>query len=186
MPTITIDTRSVTVPEGKTVLESAALAGIHIPSLCWMKGYAPNTSCFVCVVKIEGREGLVPSCAVIAEEGMVIESETNEIRAYRQQALELLLSEHAGDCEAPCRRICPCSMDIPAMLRSQIQGDFEGLCRVLYREMPFPGILGKVCPAPCQKGCRRGRIDTPIEIKNLHFLELVNTDLVVLVKYLKI
>ena len=166
--TATIDGTPVTVESGTTILAAAAQAGIAIPSLCSYTGIEPPTSCFVCVVRIEGRKGLVPSCAATVEEGMAVESSSNEITACRQRALELLLSEHAGDCEAPCRRICPCGMDIPTMIRHVARGDYRKAISVIKEDMPFPALLGHVCPAPCEKGCRRANVDTTVAIRDLH------------------
>jgi predicted molibdopterin-dependent oxidoreductase YjgC len=67
------------------------------------------TSCLVCIVKLKlnGRTSVVPSCGMKAQAGMVVESETPEVHDMRRTALELLLSDHVGDCFAPCHRICP-------------------------------------------------------------------------------
>ncbi len=166
--TLTIDGSPVTVERGTTILSAAARAGITIPALCSYPGIEPPTSCFVCVVRIAGRKGLVPSCVVVAENGMEVESTGEEIFAYRKRALELLLSEHAGDCEAPCRRICPCAMDIPGMIRRVAEGDLDGAVAQIKQNMPFPALLGYICPAPCEKGCRRAKVDTAISIRTLH------------------
>jgi ferredoxin len=168
MPTLSIDNTTITVKPGTTILEAASQAGIVIPSLCRYKGIEPPTSCFVCAVKIEGRKGVVPSCVALAEEGMVVDSSSDTVREYRRTALELLLSEHAGDCEAPCRRICPCGMDIPEMARRIAHNDPVGAIAVIRDDLPFPGVLGHICPAPCQKGCRRAKIDTSVSIRELH------------------
>jgi NADH dehydrogenase/NADH:ubiquinone oxidoreductase subunit G len=105
MPRLRIDNRDVEVPEGATILEAARRAGIAIPTLCHLEGLPPSTSCMVCVVKVRRPDRLVPSCGAPAEDGMVVESETDEVREARRDALELLLSDHLGDCEAPCRAI---------------------------------------------------------------------------------
>ncbi len=65
----------------------------------------------MCLVKINGK--LVPSCGTRAEPGMVVESETEEVHAARQTALELLFSDHVGDCLSPCHRLCPLGLNIP-------------------------------------------------------------------------
>src|ERR1051325_2186995 len=98
MPRLTIDNRSVDVPPGGTVLDAARVLGIDIPTLCHLDGYEPSTSCMLCLVKVKGRNRLVPSCATVAEEGMEVESETPQVRQVRRTGLELLLSDHLGDC----------------------------------------------------------------------------------------
>ena len=63
MPKLTIDNRPVEVAPGTTVLDAARALGLEIPTLCHLDGFEPSTSCFVCVVKLKGKPGLVPSCA---------------------------------------------------------------------------------------------------------------------------
>lgn len=168
MPTLTIDQQRLTFEPGETLLKVATRAGITIPTLCHLEGIEAPTSCFVCVVKIKGRTALVPSCATLAEEGMIVESETEEVRTYRKRALELLLSEHAGDCEGPCRRICPADLDIPVMAGQIVAGDLDGAHRTLRERLALPGVLGHICIAPCEKGCVRATVDGAVTIRELH------------------
>ncbi len=128
----------------------------------------PPVSCFVCAVKLSGRNGFVPSCVALAEEGMVVECSTDEVFKIRRQALELLLSHHNGDCEAPCTRICPCSIDIPEMIRAIITGNSAGMISAARAAMPFPAVLAHICLAPCEKGCRRKQVDSAVSIRELH------------------
>ena len=107
MPTLTIDERRVEVDSGATLLEAAQKLGIAIPTLCFLAGCSPSTSCLVCLVKVRGNGRLVPSCATVAVEGMVIESESTEVHQARCAALELLLSDHLGDCLAPVSSDAP-------------------------------------------------------------------------------
>ena len=168
MPEVTIDNRTLSFEPGETILQVAARAGIVIPTLCHMKGIESPTSCFVCVVKIQGRTSLAPACATLAEEGMCVESETEEVRTYRKRALELLLSEHAGDCEGPCRRICPADLDIPVMASQIVAGDLMGAYHTVRERLALPGVLGHICIAPCQKGCVRSALDGAVAICDLH------------------
>ena len=109
---LTIDGRPVAAPVGASLVAAARLAGIEIPTLCHREGCEPETSCLVCVVRVDGSPRLVPACATTVAEGMTVESETDEIRAARRMALELLLGDHAGDCVAPCQMACPAGMDL--------------------------------------------------------------------------
>ena len=70
MPTLTIDNAAVPFEPGETILQAASRAGIAIPTLCNLEGIEPPTSCYVCVVKIQGKNGMAPSCATLAEEGI--------------------------------------------------------------------------------------------------------------------
>ena len=159
MPTLTIDGQPVTVPEGATVLDAARALGIAVPALCHRHGFAPSTSCMACVVKDVGAGQLIPSCTAPAAEGMQIESQTDEVLAARRHALELLLSDHPADCLAPCEVVCPAGMAIPRMIRQVAAGDVRGAAATARAALVLPATLGRVCPAPCEKGCRRARHD---------------------------
>ncbi len=161
---IYIDSQAVEVPDGATILDAARKLGIDIPALCWRGGCDANTSCMACVVRVEGRAGLVPSCATPAVHDMRVESESDDIRQVRRTALELLLSEHLGDCMAPCHSICPARMDIPRMLRQIAAGQMRDAIETVKADIALPAVLGRICPAPCEKGCRRTQHDAAVGI----------------------
>lgn len=150
------------MPPGSTILDAARKLGVDIPTLCFLEGQAPSTSCMVCVVKVKGR--LVPSCATKAAEGMRVESETDGVRDARKAALELLLSDHLGDCVAPCQNVCPAHMNVPLMLRRIAAGEYRDALITVKERIALPAVLGRICPAPCEKGCRRGDADAPVSI----------------------
>ncbi|MCL4179722.1 MAG: FAD-dependent oxidoreductase [Verrucomicrobia bacterium] len=158
MPELIIDGQSVEVAPGATLLDAARQLGIDIPTLCYLEQCGPMTSCLVCVVKVtqNGRARIVPSCAAKAEPGMVVESETTEIRDLRRTAFELLLSDHVGDCLSPCHRICPLDLNIPRMIRQIETNDLDRAITTLRQALALPAVLGRLCSAPCQNGCRRG------------------------------
>jgi NADPH-dependent 2,4-dienoyl-CoA reductase/sulfur reductase-like enzyme/ferredoxin len=164
MPKLTIDHRDVEVPEGATVLDAARKLGIDIPALCFRDGCSPSTSCLACLVRIGDGERLVPSCATRAAEGMRVESETEAVHQARRTALELLLSDHLGDCMAPCHLGCPAQMDIPTMLRHIAAGQFREAIATVKTDIALPAVLGRICPAPCEKTCRRGDLDAAVSI----------------------
>ena len=167
MPKLTIDNRPVEVPPGATVLEAARQLGIEIPTLCFREGCTPETSCMVCLVRINGAARLAPSCATVAIEGMAVESDTPDIHAARKTGLELLLGDHLGDCVGPCHSICPAHMDIPRMIRLIASGKMAEAVAAVKERIPIPAILGRICPELCEKGCRRGGLDSPISIRLL-------------------
>ncbi len=168
MPKLTVDGRTVEVDPGSTVLDAARRLGIAVPTLCYKEGLEPNTSCMVCVVKVEGRGRLAPSCATPAEDGMAVDTRCEEVREARRMALELLLSDHTGDCEGPCRIACPASMDIPRMLREIQSGDWPEASATARLELVLPETLSYICRAPCERACRRGRYDAAVAIRALH------------------
>ena len=167
MPTLKIDNREVTVPAGASALDAARVLGIDVPALCHREGCTPNTSCLCCVVRVNGGKRLVPSCATKAADGMIVESETSEIRAARKTALELLLADHAGDCRAPCQNVCPARMDIPTMIQQIHAGALHEALVTVKQHIALPAVLGRICPELCEKGCRRGQLDSPVSICRL-------------------
>ncbi len=164
MVNLTIDHIPVEVQEGISVMEAAALLGITIPSMCFRPGYSNHPSCMVCLVKDLGRDQLVPSCAMPVSEGMNILTGSGEVIEARREALELLLSDHAGDCEAPCRLSCPAFMDIPLMNRLIASGNFTQALHIAREEIALPLVLGYICAAPCEMACKRKPIDQPVSI----------------------
>ena len=97
---------------GETVLACAKKQGISIPTLCNDPRLEPYSSCFVCVVEIDGMKGLQPACSTIIREGMLIETENEKVRASRKNALDLIASNHYADCVAPCKTTCPAGVDV--------------------------------------------------------------------------
>jgi hypothetical protein len=164
---IRINNKDITVREGSTILTIARELGIHIPTLCYMEGYESSTSCMLCVVQEMNSGRLLPACSLAAAEGMTIETENDIVLETRKNALNLLLSEHAGDCEEPCRRVCPAHVPISEMIRHIHAERFHDAIAAIRSEMPFPAVLGRICPAPCEKGCTRGHYDISISIKEM-------------------
>ncbi len=167
MINLTIDGKSISAPEDATILDAAQALGIHIPTLCYLKEMIPLTSCMICVVKVEGRGNLLPACATKVEEGMVVFNDHPEVRKARRTALELLLSDHVGDCMGPCQVACPAGMDIPQMIHYIEAGRYDKAIEVIKRDIALPTVTGHICPAPCEKSCRRGQVDEPIAIRLL-------------------
>ncbi|RKX89184.1 MAG: formate dehydrogenase subunit alpha [Spirochaetes bacterium] len=95
---LTIDGKIVSVEQGKSVLDAALENGVDIPHICYDPRLTPTGSCRLCLVEIEGQRGLQTSCSRIAEEGMVVSTETKEIAKSRKSTLELMISEHRMVC----------------------------------------------------------------------------------------
>ena len=164
MPKLTVDNREVEVPNGATVLDAAGKLGIDIPTMCFMKGSQPSTSCMVCVVKVDNRAVLLPACGTLAQDGMRVESDCEEVLQARKTALELLLSDHVGDCLGPCHTICPAQMNIPLMIRQIAAGKLRDAIETVKKDIALPAVLGRICPKPCERGCRRAAIDEAVSI----------------------
>ena len=88
--TITIDGAPVSVSNGSTVLDACAAAGVDTPTLCYAENLTPVNVCRVCVVELEGSRTLIPSCSRVAEEGMVVHTDSERVRHSRKMVLEFL------------------------------------------------------------------------------------------------
>jgi len=179
MLTIKINNIQTEVNENETVLDVAQKLDIHIPTMCWLKGFKASSSCMVCIVHDKSTDSFLPSCSALVQEGMDIITDNEEIEYLRKDALELLLSEHSGDCDALCQRVCPAGMDIPLMNRYTAQGKFKDALKVVKQTIPIPAVLGYICPAPCEKSCRRKDVDETVsicEIKRFTAEEDLNSD----------
>jgi NADPH-dependent glutamate synthase beta subunit-like oxidoreductase len=161
---ITIDDIQIQAEEGTTIKQGADRLGISIPTLCHLDGFDNHPSCMVCMVHEVNTGRYLPSCSYPVSEGMNIRTYSSEIREMRREALELLLSDHVGDCEAPCRLSCPAFMNIPLMNRHLAAGEFGKALSVVREEIAIPVILGTICPAPCEKACRRRPVDGAVSV----------------------
>lgn len=165
---ITIDNREITVLEGETILEAATRAGISIPSMCYAKDKKHKEGCMVCIVKDLASGQMVPSCVTPAKEGMQIDSTSEAVLQHRRIALELLLSDHRADCEAPCTLVCPHGLDVEQFLAAYDNGAFEQARAILKRAFSsLPTIACDECKAPCEKACRRGSVDKSVAIRDI-------------------
>jgi formate dehydrogenase major subunit len=165
--TITLNGREVAVEPGATILDAARAHGVEIPTLCHDEQLEPFGSCWLCAVRIEGVRRYVPACATRVAGGMKIWTDTDDVRAVRRMALELLLSNHRGDCVAPCRTECPAGVDVQGYIALIAQGQHREASKLVKRVNPFPLSIGRVCPRPCEKECRRNAVDGPVGIDHL-------------------
>ena len=109
MVTLTIDRKTVRVPEGTTILEAARSAKLNIPTLCYLKELNEIGACRICMVEVEGHERLVPSCNNVVAEGMVVHTNSPRVREARRVNLRLLLSQHDVCC-TKCTRSGNCKL----------------------------------------------------------------------------
>ncbi len=164
---IQIDGREREVAEGITILDALKNEGIEVPTMCFLENTEHFPTCMVCMVKDQKSNKFVPSCSTLVASGMDIISNDEEVVEARRTSLELLLSDHVGDCEAPCQTNCPAFMDIPLMNRLLAMGKFDEALRVVKKDIALPAVLGRICPAPCERACRRRNIDEPVSICTL-------------------
>jgi len=113
MPKLTIDNIETEVPQGTTVLEAARQVGVRIPTLCYLEGLQAIGACRVCLVEIEGAKTLMSSCVTPVTDGMKVHTNTPRVREARRTVVELLLSDHDGECQT-CERNDDCELQAVA------------------------------------------------------------------------
>jgi formate dehydrogenase major subunit len=161
-----VDGRLIEGLEGQTILEVCRDNGIEIPTLCYEPKLPGFGACRMCVV--EGEEHPPISCSRTCEDGMKVETQTEELRRIRRTNLELIFSDHNAYCLPPCQNKCPSHIDIPGFLKQNAEGNWRESTRIFKRTIPFPSVLGRVCPAPCEDHCRRDEVDEAIAIRDSH------------------
>jgi NADP-reducing hydrogenase subunit HndD len=139
MPKLTIDNIPVEVPEGTSVLDAALQAGVHVPTLCYMKDVQAIGACRVCTVEVEGAKALVASCAMPVAEGMKVKTNTHRVREARRTVVELLLSEHDGDCQT-CDRNEDCELQAVAHELGVKEIRYAGDKALRYRDSSTPAL----------------------------------------------
>ena len=116
---------AVSVPKGSTILEAARIAGVEIPTLCFMKEKNEIGACRICVVEATGARGLVAACVHPVAEGMEIQTNTEKVQKARKTTLELILSTHDKRCLS-CVRSTNCELQKLCMEYGVDGGAFEG------------------------------------------------------------
>lgn len=169
MINLTINGQKATAPAGSTILEAATQNGIYIPTLCYDSAVEIYGACGLCVVEAEGVPKLLRSCSAKISEGMVINTESERVVKSRKIAMELLMSAHDGDCIAPCQLACPANTDCQGYVGLIANGKFEDALKLIKDTNPLPASIGRVCPHPCEKACRRAKVEEPINIAQLKF-----------------
>ncbi len=167
MINLTINGKAVQAPEGSTILEAARLADIYIPTLCYDKAVEVYGACGLCVVEAEGIPKLLRSCSAKVSEGMVVNTESKRVVQSRKVAMELLMSAHDGDCVAPCQLNCPARTDCQGYVGLIANGEYEAALKLIKNKISLPASIGRVCPHPCEKACRRQNVEEPINIAQL-------------------
>lgn len=162
---ITINHTPVEVVDGETILEAACRVGHTIPSLCYAKDAKHKSSCMVCAVKNQANNQIIPSCTTYPVEGMQIVTDSEDVLLTRTLSLELLLSDHRADCDAPCTDVCPQGLDIERMLGYYDAGQYEEAFGMISGVFSLPETGCDTCKAPCEKACRRGSIDKAVAIR---------------------
>ncbi len=154
-----IDGKPVEAMAGETILAAARRAGVDIPAMCADLRMKPTGDCELCNVALDGQTGLVKACMTVATDGMNIETVNPELKALRKDRLNTYLADHNAYCQPPCTAACPAGIDIAGYIDLILQKDYAGSTALIKTMLPLPGVLGRVCPRPCEDPCRRVQID---------------------------
>lgn len=162
---LNINGKEVKGTPGQTILEVARENDIFIPTLCYDERTKIYGSCGICMCEVEGNPKLCKACATVIAPGMVVRTNTERVTESRKTNLELLLSNHTGDCRPPCVLACPAQTDCQGYVGLIANGEYEAALELVKDKIPLPAALGRVCPHPCEEKCRRGLIDEPVSIQ---------------------
>ncbi|MEA2042505.1 MAG: molybdopterin-dependent oxidoreductase [Bacteroidota bacterium] len=156
---VILNGKTVKGNKGDFILDLARENNIEVPTLCNDPRLDPFSSCFLCVVEVEGMKGHQPSCSTKLSEGMVINTDTPEVHKSRKTALDLILSNHYADCVAPCKETCPAGVDVQGYISLINKGLYSEAVALIKETNPLPAICGRVCVRPCELACRRNLLD---------------------------
>jgi predicted molibdopterin-dependent oxidoreductase YjgC len=169
-----IDNIECTAGQGDTVFKAASGVGISIPTMCHKDGIEHYSSCMVCIVRDKKSGNFIPSCTALVQEGMDIDASGADVISIRKKAVELLLSEHRAECEAPCRIVCPAGYNIPKMNRFLASGKINEAIELALSEITTAEIRCITCPGYCENACRRKKVDNSISIRNIQLFVYEN------------
>lgn len=164
---IKLNGQEIIAEDNKTILDIALERGIEIPTLCHDQELQPYGSCWVCAVEVAGKKGFVTACGTKITDGMEIFTDNENVYRARKLALELLLSDHYADCEAPCKLACPAQIDVQSYVSFIANRQYHEAVKVIKEKLPMPLSIGRVCPAFCEEECRRTLVEDPIAIRQL-------------------
>ena len=169
---LTINGRVCSGRAGQTILEVAQNNGIEIPNLCHNSELKHYGGCSLCVVEAENSPKLLRACATEAQDGQVIYTESERVVRTRKTSIELLMSDHDGDCRGPCVLKCPASVNAQGYVQAIARGDDKEAVRIIKERLPIPASIGRVCPHPCEGGCRRQMVSFAHDhfpVSSIHF-----------------
>ena len=164
---IIINGMAYTAAPGQTVLEACREHGVFIPTLCHDPRLKPFGSCMICRVEVEGLRGVPLACGTTVAEGMRITTESPAIAEARKTCLELLASQHYGDCTAPCVLECPAHTDVQGYVNHIAKGRYGEALRLIKETNPLPVVCGRICTRPCESKCRRNLLEGTLGIAYL-------------------
>ena len=165
MVKVIVDGREFDLPGDEPILSGLRKQGEHMPGMCLNPELDPFGSCRLCLIDVKGRK--ITACSTLPSEGMELTTISPEISGLRKTALELMLSDHYGDCVGPCQKGCPAHSDVQGYLALIANGRIHEAVKLMKDRYILPATLGRVCPAFCEEECRRELVEGPVAIRQL-------------------
>ncbi len=151
----------------KNLLDNILDSGIYLPHLCHNKDLESYGGCGLCLVEVEGIRKPLRACSTAVTEGMSVTTSTPELEKSRRATLALIMSDHGGDCKAPCFMACPTHQDIQGYVGLIANGEDREALKLIKKDNPLPASIGRVCPHPCEDKCRRNHLEGAVSICSL-------------------
>lgn len=167
---ILLNGKEIPFVPGQTILEAATEHGVEIPTLCHDERIEPYGACGLCVCEVKTGQAparLLRACATKLADGMAIETHSERVARSRKFVLDMLLSDHTGDCVAPCSLACPGGTDCQKYAALIACGDYHKAAETMKDVIPIPASIGRICPHPCEKKCRRALVEAPVSLAAL-------------------
>ncbi|MBR5441502.1 MAG: FAD-dependent oxidoreductase, partial [Clostridia bacterium] len=181
--TIFINGKEYSADTNKTLLDNILDSGVDLPHLCHNKELESYGGCGLCLVELEGSRRPLRACSLTVSEGIRVTTSTPELEKSRRTALALIMSDHGGDCKAPCFMACPTHQDIQGYVGLIANGRFDEALELIKKDNPLPASIGRVCPHPCEEKCRRKHLEGAVSICALkRFAAEANSDYIPICK----
>ena len=164
---IIVNGNEIEVTGQRVLIEELRERGLKIPTLCYNSEAKHQASCMVCMVKDVKSGQMIPSCSTFPYEGMDIDTESEEVVEMRKMGLELLLSDHRADCEAPCSIVCPAKIDVAQILLYIDREQTDKAYTLLASVVDVDNLPCTDCKAPCEKACRRASVDKSVNVRKI-------------------
>lgn len=148
----------------KTLLDNILESGVYLPHLCHNKELESYGGCGLCLVEVEGIRKPLRACSTTVNEGMRVTTDTEALEKSRRVTLSLIMSDHSGDCKAPCYMACPTHQDIQGYVGLIANGEPKKALELIKKDNPLPASIGRVCPHPCEEKCRRAHLEGAVSI----------------------
>lgn len=161
---IFINGSEYTADTTKTLLDNILDNGIYLPHLCHNKELESYGGCGLCLVEVEGIRKPLRACSTTVTEGMRVTTSTPELEKSRKVSLSLIMSDHSGDCKAPCFMACPTHQDVQGYVGLIANGREREALELIKEDNPLPASIGRVCPHPCEEKCRRKFLEGAVSI----------------------